>query len=280
MDRHGKLAYGAVAAVIATLGAFSLYGFLHAVGNGTVDATVFVAMLALALVVFGIASGVVSEISGPGGWGAKLAKEAKAPVDPDVKIDDLTIVRKSDQDHLRRVLARIDRTKPVAIQLVVGPDENAVPPMYQVDVLDGYIAMLSQIDPNLTIVYVDYKGRFQGSGDALSIPVAARLAQKVSLEIHTLEGVAPHQAKSAPSPYLDMEGYVDLLKTGDLDQIGKFTLLTRNAVVKGTSNGAALAQMNADNVTSLVVVDDNNQPVGVLRQSRVMSRLMTALANG
>src|SRR5215211_4024934 len=82
---------------------------------------VLVSLLVMPLLVYAIASGTLTELKGPGGWGASFSKVAAASIGSTVTHErispdeDSQILEKGDPEKLEALVRGLDGTKPIAM---------------------------------------------------------------------------------------------------------------------------------------------------------------------
>lgn len=261
---RGGFEKGFVAAVLALAGFFGAIFLLQQMPELKEQTTLFIALLFFPLLIYVLISGVISEISGPGGWGAKFHDIAKEPVTLSTEVLPLQFVTKGELQQIKQQLDKLDPRVPVAILLKVDLGDTTQPADnsqlqglrrgFDPFDLAEYLKAFLEVDPDLTIVYVDKKGRFQASSDALSVT--------------QLEDADNH-----------LHRFVENINTYDPTEIRKIVPLTSRKLKDDRSNATALKAMNADGVRSIVVVDEFSKPIGVVRRDALVSRLMESLVS-
>lgn len=239
---------GLFAALIALAAGLALLAILVN-WQDEIDSAVFIALLFFPLIAYALFSGAVSEISGPGGWGAKFRSVAQQPVDIDAEIEPMSVVEKADPQKLERQVDQLSSQGSVAMQMMVGDG----PPYYSAMAVNAYLDALRRIDPQLIIVIADTDKRFLASTDAMSLD---RLTRLDSL----------------------MDDFLGHLRDENLTGIRTLLPLTSRSVQRGASNAVALKIMLEDGVDNLVVTDEFAKPVGVVKRDKIVARLMAELA--
>ncbi len=254
-----KVAIAALLAFAGFLGAILLLRQMPILSD---KPAVFISLLFFPLLIYAVGSGAVSEISGPGGWGAKFQEIARQPVILSNEILPLQFVTKAEIGELKPQLDALDPKSPIAITLRVDlGDDFAADPVNQLQGrnrgynefdLAAYLRAFLEVDPELTIIYLDGEGRFQASSDALSV------AQLEDADNH-------------------LHRYVKHLNTYNPTEIRRIVPLTTKHLREGQSNVDAIQSMNSDRVRSIVVVDEFSKPVGIVRRDVVVSQILEAL---
>ncbi len=231
-----------VAAVILAL-------FLRSVGIA--ESAAIIAILIIPLIVYGIASGRVQEFTGPGGWGATFREAANANVTPSPiteSIQNVAIVEKGGLKALKEAGQLLEKNKPVALTLVLGR-----PGYYVKNVIMAYINTLSVVDPGMTVVLVDSEEKFVAMAEATSVlrtldrePMASALIRAIGEDDRN---------------FLRAEGFVE------------------QRINEGASNIDALDLMEAQNLHTIVVVDRDLRPIGIVRRDDIVARLLLTLAS-
>lgn len=232
------------------------------------DSIVLVALLVLPLLTYGVASGKISEITGPGGVSAKFAQVAAATVKPSPlgdKVDefsafvtgaeDMFIFEKGGLSQIQEYLQTLVPGKPIAISLNLGS-----PGFYVQDAIILYIKTFLTFDPNLTIIFVDDRtGQYNASTNASSVLAALTLQR-------------------GDGSYDD--SFVRALEAGDLIALQRLVVLTTSSVTAETTNAEALRMMVDDGVDSIIKVDAEGTAVGIVRRDQIISSLMLGLTDG
>jgi hypothetical protein len=220
------------------------------------DTTTFIALLFLPILVWGVASGKISEITGPGGWSAKFKEAAReaAGESPDIEMENFQIVEKEAASALPKKIAAVPAGKPVAMSLQLGKAGY-----YGASAIARYIDRLSKIDPDLLVVVVDDDGRF-----VAAIP-AARL-----LSSSRVGGVAAVENGDA---------FVDAIGNSNQNYLRNLPAANFRSIPEKTSNAVALSEMRKANAKSLVVVDDDKRPIGIVKRDRIVAHLVETLAS-
>ncbi|MEE8454687.1 MAG: CBS domain-containing protein [Limibaculum sp.] len=215
------------------------------------DGVGFIALVVLPLAAYGVASGYVSEITTPGGWGAKFREVAGARIEPAPladEIEDLMIIEKGGVSAIQRYRENLTPGRPIALTLQLGRSGY-----YNQRAIATYIRAFLTFDPMLTVVFEEGQRRFAGSSNGNSVLAALELDDNRRL-LGAIEDA-------------------DLLKLKDL------IVLTTNFVTPVTTNSEALNMMLRDGVDAIVAVDDQRRATGIVRRDEIVSRLMVKLAS-
>jgi len=115
-----------------------------------------IALMIIPLLAYGVVSGDISEFTAPGGW----ARSSRRGQEEDRAGSDhhfhrrWRICRKGDYVHLESVDKKLVPGKPVAMTLQLGRSGY-----YQTPVITKYIMVLSQHDPDMSVVVIDPTGK-------------------------------------------------------------------------------------------------------------------------
>ncbi len=217
------------------------------------DGVVFLTLLLLPFAVYGVGSGYISELTAPGGWGAKFRTWAGKDIEPTPlgdEIEDINIIEKSSLEALEQRRETLTPGRALAMTLQLGRGGY-----YNDRVIGAYTRTLLTFDPNLTVVFVDGDGRFVASSNGASVLAAMESGDQG-------------------------QRLVDAIAGGDLLEIKRLVGHTNNAAKPGVTNPEAHDAMLRDGVESLIAVDDAGRPVGVVRRDDIVARLPVKLASG
>ena len=217
------------------------------------DSAIIVTLLVLPFAAYGIVSGSISELTGPGGWGAKFREVAAQDIDPTPLgggIDDLRIVEKSSLAALEERRASLVPGKPLAMTLQLGRRGY-----YNDRAIASYSRTLLTFDSKLTIIFVDDNNRFVASTDGIRV-------------IAAMDG-----AEQGPE-------LVQAIENADLSRIRDLVGLTTSSVKADMSNAQALDMMLRDGVASIIATGDGGKPAGIVRRDDIVARLLVKLAAG
>jgi hypothetical protein len=242
-DRHQNallLAIGYMAVGIALAALFSLWGIDLGVTFGII-------MLAPVLLYL-IASGSISEFSGPGGFGAKFRNAAAAPVKTAANIEGLELVQKGDRQAIVTRARGLTPGKPAALTFVL----NDPVPVNRYDTA-GYLETLRRIDSDLSVIFVHQNGTFAASTDG------ARVEAVLNNDHYGDE-------------------FIKAVQAGDISKLRELVSASNRSIGETASNGQALKIMNEDGVKSLVAVNAGQHPVGIVRRDRIVSELVAGIS--
>jgi hypothetical protein len=243
LTRRQAAALTGAAALCVAIGAVVA---LQRLGVG--EAGVVIAVLAAPLLVYLVASGDVSELSGPGGLSAKFRNTAQAPVNAAADIEALQLVGKTSLDELMARATRLRPGVPVALTFRLRGGDA-----YDRYAMERYLERLLRIDPDLVIAFLDDDGKLVASTDGAGV-VSVIANDHLGAQFETA------------------------MKAGDLDALRALTALSVATVSRSETNAQALRRMLDDKVKSLVAVDDARRPVGVVRRDDIVAKLMASLS--
>ena len=218
---------------------------------GIRESAALIAIIALPLIIYGVASGKVQEFNAPGGWGATFREAANDEVEPvpiTQAIQDVEIVRKGGLRALKQAGQRLDSNKPVALTLELGRRGY-----YSQHAIKAYVETLSLVDPNMTVLLVEGDGKFVAMAEATSVIRALDNDIIASNFLHAIE-------TGDRMLLMDEVGFVDV------------------SVGQNATNVEALSKMQSENLHSIVVVDGNSRPKGIVRRDDIVARLLVKLA--
>lgn len=245
---------GAIAAIaVLVLGAGLAAVVINAMGG---DSATFIALLAAALIAYGVASGKIQEFSAPGGWSAKFQEVAKqkigttaTPITADMK--ELQPVPKEGLITLRRILPTLPKGKPIALILFFGRRG------YQVlSVVKEYFEKLRLIDPNMVVVFCDNSERF----------------------VCMIEGGTFLELLNSEKQKL-----IDAVNDGNINYLRQINSQRQTTAVifkpleKTKTNADALRAMKELDIKTMAVVDENNKPVAIVRRDEIVAHLFEEL---
>jgi len=216
------------------------------------DSATFVALLLTPMVVYGVASGKIQEFSAPGGWGAKFRDAAQAAVTPTALTTPLNqiaqqfdIIQKAGLAELQGLGARLQKGKPIALSFQLGQQN------YDVDVATKYIEFLLLTDNDMTVLIVDSNRHFVAMTEGTTMLTLLRnQGQQIRNALATANSLF----------FITLPGF------------------HTNSIKATDSNATALEKMRAQNARSIVVVDDQGTPTGVVKLDDIVARLLEKLA--
>jgi hypothetical protein len=222
------------------------------------DGIGLIALIVLPIAAYGVASGYVSKITTPGGWGAEFRAVAAATIKPSPLVEevrDIEIIEKAGLDAIQRYRETIEVGKPIAISLELGRVGY-----YAERAIAEYIRAFKTFDPSLTVIFVE---RLDGGADNASRFVASTNGNSVlaALELQDYD-----------------RRLVRAMEEADLLALRRLLVLTTNSVGAETTNAEALRMMLADGVDSIVKTDERGRAIGIVRREVIVSQLLVKLA--
>ncbi len=245
-DKHRSALILAVAYMAAGIGLAVLFSY-WGIDLGVTFGIIMLAPVLLYL----IASGSISEFSGPGGFGAKFKDIATAPVKTAATIESLEFVSKENRQALISRARGLTPGKPVALTFVL----NEPAAFYAPPAIEDYIHTLRKIDPDLSVVFTNPNGTFAASTDG------ARVQAVLGNDHYGNE-------------------FVGAVLAGDIAKLRELVSASPRHISESTSNADALRIMNEDGLKSLISVDAQQRPTGVIRRDRIVAELVEGVAAG
>jgi len=209
---------------------------------------VYVALLVLPFIVYAVLSGRLLEVKGPGGWEAKFAQVAGAPVEHSstaLPWERLQVVAKGGREALESIRAQLDESEPIVLTLTVGH-------RYQPGLLARHLETLSHFRNFKFVVLLDEDGRV--------VAYAPQWALKTVLA----------------DPPLGRRFVADIAN-GNVGGLFRFPGVVRKTISDKAANADALAQMEELNLEALVVTGDDGTLRGIVEREQVLSKMMLAL---
>ena len=237
-----------IAAVILVIGLFLAYGIKRfSLG----DSVTLIALMIIPLLAYGVVSGDISEFTAPGGWGAKFREEAKRTIEPipiTTSIVEGEFIAKGGYAQLENIDKDLIPGKPVAVTLQLGRSGYYQPPA-----IARYIEVLSQHDPDMSVVIIDPNGKFVAAAKGDVVLRLLNDPEQTGRFMSALDG-------AAPDAMLSIGGFSD------------------KSIADTASNVDALQKMQAQNTARLVVVTPAGMPEGVVLRDMIVTRLLVELA--
>ena len=237
-----------IAATVLIVGLLLAYGIKRfSLG----DSVTLIALMIIPLLSYGVVSGDISEFTAPGGWGAKFREEANRTIDPvpiTTSVVEGEFVAKGDYVQLENVDKKLIPGKPVTMTLQLGRSGYYQPP-----VIAKYIEVLSQHDPEMSVVVIDPAGKFVAAAKGDVVLRLLKDPEQTSRFMSALDG-------SAPDAILGIGGFSD------------------KSIPDTASNVEALQKMQAENTARLVAVTPAGIPEGVVLRDMIVTRLLVELA--
>ena len=230
---------------------------------GITETTLPIAILFFVILVYGVASGRLTEFTGPGGWGAKFREVASSRIDVSEGRVDLTNaemenIRKTGLAEIENRLRTLIPGKPVILSLTIGKGDY-----YDAFALHSSVQALMRMPNFRFVVFLTKEGILLCYMTALAL-------------LHLLEadqnGVMPLGGSG--------RDLVDAINRGDINRILSYPGMIRNAINVNTSNEQALELMQSIGFDAIVVVTQQGIPVGVAERGPIISRMIMAVLRG
>ena len=215
------------------------------------DSPTIIALLVVPLLVYCIASEKLLELSAPGGWSAKFQEIAKQNVNTTATtltagLNKLQSVEKESLFKLDEIIPRLEKGKPIGLVLFFGKKNY-----YDASVVTMHIDKLKPLDQELAIIIIDEDDkRFVCAIDADSF---VRLSAKYAKEIIDAIGQR-NRAYLLTFPEFVFQGIRD--KRTNID---------------------ALKKMRHLNTKLLVVLDDKDHPISIVKRDEIIAHLFDNL---
>jgi hypothetical protein len=247
------------AVVFVGLGLLLIW-FTKAVVGVTSDG-LFVAELFVAILVFLVLSGQISELTA-GGVTAKFKELANEPVSHKAAMIDLEeayFIEKGPLGELEQLRRQVGERRPVVLTLrLTDRIREPQASRYEADAVLQYLNVLAGFERFRLVVFI--------ASD------------------HWLVGYM-HQtelARALEDPYLAHSAHALLraIEMGDEATVRSFPGVVTTALTTGTLNAEALDRLTDLNLEAMIVVDTAGKPVGVVERERLTSQMLAAIARG
>lgn len=229
--------------------------YAQTVGH-TSSAIVIVTLIVSPLVLLLIASGFLSELTGPGGISLKLRVAANAPVGArgQIEVLPLQVALKGSLEDLDRLAAHLKANVPTALVLAEGNSYNP-------SVLATYLERLKDTIDLRLVVLVDQSGAFIGSVDA----------SRFQRALHPQSG-----EKEALWPRI-----ADRLQQGEIWSVLLDLGPLRAWLSVDATTEEALALLQRLQTDALVVIDPpTGRPRGVVTRDELVTSIVLTLVSG
>jgi hypothetical protein len=228
--------------------------------NWAPQSTEFIALLTLPILIYVLVSGRLTELSGPGGWGAKFqtfqthVQASVGKQDAGEKAEILSDaeaiqVLTGPVQELSTLIADLDPRSSSATILEVGRPHH-----YKIEAIGQYLKALIAVGAPAYVVFVDAEsGKFIGSTSANQL--SALLAD---------DGAAKE--------------FIAKLE-GQPRMFGRLGFLVTESLTSDDTNIAALQKFVSTHADALVIIEDRRKPIGVVDRNRLMTKLLLKLAS-
>ncbi|SDA41894.1 hypothetical protein [Mesorhizobium qingshengii] len=222
------------------------------------DSTTLIALMIIPLLAYGIGSGKISELAGPGGWGAKFKQEAEKTIVPvgHIKVSG-DLYGKGGLDDLRRIVGNLGLGQPIAVSLQLGRGDY-----YRADIIAKYISVLVHYDPNLLIIIADSGGAYIAS--ARADVILSQLTDKDDYE-------------QSPVPLFNAKPFIDAIHGTDPAPVRSLYGFSDQSIPETANNVAALQRMQELNTPRLVAVTSDRKPKGLVDRDPIVTQLLLGL---
>lgn len=246
----------AVAVVVLFVGLALLGIWLAKNRLGIADSATLIALLVVPLLLYGIVSGRLTEFSGPGGWGAKFARQAVdlSLVPVDLKdTQQIDTIKKENyralQDQIRR--GNIHEGRPIVLTMTMGSGS------YNSMSLNDYLRDLSHF-PNFKFVIIVDKN------DRLIAYVPGRILKRANdLNLNDFPALVAAVNNDQESALLRIPG-----------------VLTEPITTR-TTNAEALQMMEKYDLDAIPVIDENTRTVrAIVERNRILNSMLLAVTGG
>jgi hypothetical protein len=219
----------------------------------------FVAELFVAVLVFLILTGQISELTA-GGVTAKFRELAKDRISPEpfptITADGAYIVQKGPLEALERLREQgFEERKPVILSLTLG-EANA-----------SAARQRSRYQPRAVRDYVRFLRRFERFYFVMFIRPDERL-------VGYLPSADVERALEAPG---SGGALISAVNAGEEQRVRTFPGIITNRLTTGISNADALDRMAELNLDAMIAVDADDRPVGVVERERLTSQMLVAM---
>jgi hypothetical protein len=225
--------------------------FIGVTGDG-----LFVAELFVAVLIFLVLTGQISELTA-GGVTAKFQRVAGDRIDPDagatIDVVEPVVIEKSRTDQLVRIREQLQDQDPVGGPLFLvlklgAPDRQS---NYEIGALGAYVETLASHGRFQFVVFIDRSEKLVGY-------------MSHSLFERVLRGDTAW-------------GFLDAINTGNETAVRSFPGVATDTLAIGTTNADALDRMAQLNMEAMVVVDARSRPIGMVEREKIASRMLVAL---
>ena len=219
------------------------------------DQSVLIALVLVPLLIYGIVSGRLTEFKGPGGWGASFHAVAVDSVSFS-KVDAVqpAIIDKENPNITLNKIHSVSAGLPVVLTLALGHS-------YLPDALETVVEKTSKHDEFVFVVFLNIQGEA-----VCYIPVRRLRAQ---MERHAL---------TLPKMSNAMDILIQAVQTGNIAALKRYSGMVHKMLKEATSNTAALEAMQKLGLDAMVVVDEDNNLLGVAERKRIIDQMVVALA--
>lgn len=219
------------------------------------ESATLIAVLILGVIIYGVASGRLTEFAGPGGWKAVFSEAAKGPVLPlgdqsaqQLIVSPIESIPKGEvQNFVRRMAQRRD-AKPIILTMKVQGGG-----LYISADVDFVLFNLLQFPDFQFVVFLDSANHFQ----AYMLPWILK------------------------SQLLQPEGgvLIGAVNNGDLPTVQSHPGMRQETISPKITNAEALEKMDQLGLDAIPIVDEQRQVIGIAERQRILSKMLGTLTN-
>jgi hypothetical protein len=224
---------------------------------GIKDSATIIALLIVPLLIYGIVSGKILELSAPGGWSAKFQEVAKQRVDTNAipitqEMKELQPVEKESLAKLEQIIPKLQKGRPVALILFFGRQNY-----HQLEIVRVYFERLRQVDREMVVIVVDDKTR---------------------RFVCMIEGDTFFDLINT-----EQQKIIDAINNGQINYLRQINAQRQGAAIvfralqKNKTNADAIREMKNLNTKTMVVLSDNNEPIAMIRRDDILAYLFDEL---
>jgi hypothetical protein len=222
---------------------------------GVTEAPILIALLVCPLLVYGVASGRITEFSAPGGWAAKFAQEpigqgslTSSPIDFEKALE----IPKAGLAKTLGDIHEIRENKPVVLTVTLP----AIPgPHFSSAAFGSALKSLSEFPNFRFVAFLSSDGRL--------ISYIPGWQLKPAMNENSGEG----------------EQLIGAVNRGDEQAVRNYSGMLTKTVTPLTSNAAALEAMEEAKTDAIAVVEPaDGKLLGVVARTQILSRMLLALA--
>lgn len=217
------------------------------------ESATLIAVLILGVIIYGVASGRLTEFAGPGGWKAVFTEAAKDPVlpfgDPSAEqliVSPIESIPKGEVQNLVNRVAQKRDAKPIILTMKVEPGGH-----YITADVDFILFNLLQFADFRFVVFLDGANHFQGY----------MLGWNLKTQLFQPDGGA----------------LIEAVNQGDLPKVQNYPGMRRETLSPKTSNADALDKMDQLGMDAILIVDELGNVIGIAQRERILSKMLGTL---
>jgi CBS domain-containing protein len=248
LTRRGQRSFAAAAgATFFLLLGLGVVWFARKIA-GINDGAVLSVLVIIPALLYVVLRGDLSELRGPGGWGATF-RVTKATVNFGAQsldtIGDPQLLAKDSLSGLDSRIQALDRDQPVLMTVTLGEH-------YTVTAMTTYLDNLARLPRFNLVAFLDRSGGFIGCA---SPTVLLSLMQDTGLGT----------------------GFLRAVEDGNAANVFRYPGILNNVIPAETTNSQALEAMSRHGLSALAVVGDDRRVKGVVEREQLMSKLVLSL---